>query len=670
MTLSQQKRLASAILPSAGGQLMLYRVTGHETLGCLFEYEVELLGESNQVDLKSLLGKSVTLKLEIEEGGYRFFNGIATRASLMGMLGDLYHYRVVVHPKLWLLTKASNCRVMSQPAKARSVPEIIKSVLSEHGCDDVSMSLSGAYQPRDYCVQYRETDFNFISRLMEEEGIYYYFKHTESSHSLVLCDGPAAHKSNPGDANIQYFPWANQNRRKSPHVYDWNLSQQIQSGGFQLNDYHFETPKADLKAQANLQAEHAESSKVVYDYPGEYTIPSEGDRYAKIRMEQMRSEHEQIRARGNARHLQTGFKFKLTQFPRQDQNREYLILSTRFMIRNNEYESQGIPDDPEPFQGDYTVLSSGLTYRPPRLTPVPIVQGVQTALVVGPSGEEIYTDQYGRIKVQFHWDRLGGKNENSSCWMRVAQIWAGKNWGGIFIPRIGQEVIVDFLEGNPDNPIVTGCVYNAEQMPPYALDANKTQSGIKTRSSQQGSTENFNELRFEDKKGNEEIYLHAEKNFTRIVENDDVQKIGFDKKSPGDQKIDIYNHRQVTLDQGNDELTVKTGNRQVTLDQGNHELSVKMGNRKATLDQGNDDLKLKLGNRTVKVDLGKISEEAMQGIELKVGESSIKIDQMGITIKGMMITIEGQIQTQVKGMMTTVSGDAMLTAKGGLVMIN
>jgi type VI secretion system secreted protein VgrG len=273
-------------------------------------------------------------------------------------------------------------------------------------------------------------------------------------------------------------------------------------------------------------------------------------------------------------------------------------------------------------------------------------------LVVGPSGEEIYTDKYGRIKVQFHWDRLGGKNENSSCWVRVAQVWAGKSWGGIFIPRIGQEVIVDFLEGNPDNPIVTGSVYNAEQMPPYELNANKTQSGIKTRSSQKGSAENFNELRFEDKKGEEEIYVHAEKNFTRIVENDDVHKIGFDKKSPGDQKVDIYNHRKVTLDQGNDELTVK------------------MGNRKATINQGNDDLMVKMGNRTVKVDLGKINEEAMQAIELKVGQSSIKIDQTGVTIKGMMIKIEGQMQTDVKGLMTTVSGDAMMTVKGGLVMIN
>jgi len=238
------------------------------------------------------------------------------------------------------------------------------------------------------------------------------------------------------------------------------------------------------------------------------------------------------------------------------------------------------------------------------------------------------------------------------------------------IPRVGQEVIVDFLEGNPDCPIVTGRVYNADQMPPYELDANKTQSGIKSRSTKEGSAENFNEIRFEDKKGSEELYVHAEKDFTRVVENNDKQKVGFDKKSPGDQTVDIYNNRTVTIDQGNDALTVKTGNRTTEIKQGNEALTVAMGNRTASIKQGNDQLEVSMGNRTVKVNLGKIAEEAMQGIELKVGQSSIKIDQMGVTIKGMMVSIEGQIKTDIKGTMTTVGGDAMLTVKGGVVMIN
>jgi len=273
-------------------------------------------------------------------------------------------------------------------------------------------------------------------------------------------------------------------------------------------------------------------------------------------------------------------------------------------------------------------------------------------VVVGMANDEITTDKYGRVKIQFHWDRNGKKDQNSSCWVRVAQIWAGKNWGAIFIPRIGQEVIVDFLEGNPDRPIITGSVYNAEQMPPYALPDNKTQSGIKSRSTEQGSSDNFNEIRFEDKKDAEEIYMHAEKDFTRIVENDDVLKVGFEKKSAGDQTVDIYNNRTVTLDQGNDKLTIKTGNRTVEIN------------------QGNDSLTLTTGNRTVKLNTGSISEEAMQSIELKVGGNSVTIDQTGVSIKGLMVTIEGQTQTQIKGLTTTVNGDGMLTLKGGLVMIN
>lgn len=649
MVYSQAKRIASVTTPLGGDVLLLYRMTGSEQLSRLFEYDLELLSEKNNIDLKQLLGKSMTVKLDLPEGRHRSFNAMVTRISQFGMLGDLYYYRATLRPKPWLLTRSSNCRIM--PTNT-TVPEIVKNILGKHGFTDIETKLSGTYRPREYCVQYRETDFNFISRLLEEEGIYYYFKHSDSVHTMVLCDAMSAHEKVPGHANIGYFPLANQERRKEEHIYEWNLSQEIQSGAYQLNDFDFEAPKADLKAKSSIPGSHAEANKEVYDYPGEYTQASAGNQYAKIRMEELRAQYEQITARGNTRRLAAGAKFTLTGYPRADQNREYLAISSNFQIQNNGYQSQGIADSPEEYQCAYTVIGSEYAYRPPRTATIPIVQGVQTAIVVGKAGDEITTDKYGRIKVQFHWDRDGKKNENSSCWVRVAQVWAGKNWGAMHIPRIGQEVIVDFLEGNPDCPIVTGRVYNADQMPPYELPANSTQSGIKSRSSKGGSAENFNEIRFEDKKGEEELYIHAEKNFTRIVENDDVQKVGFDKKSPGDQKVDIYNHRTVTLDQGNDSLTVK------------------MGNRRTEIKQGNDELKLAMGNRTVKLDLGKIAEEAMQSIELKVGQSSIKIDQMGVTIKGMTISIEGQMKTDVKGLMTTVSGDAMLTVKGGIVMIN
>jgi type VI secretion system secreted protein VgrG len=308
--------------------------------------------------------------------------------------------------------------------------------------------------------------------------------------------------------------------------------------------------------------------------------------------------------------------------------------------------------------GDFTesvaisAIAKTQQFRAAHRTPKPVVRGPQTAIVVGPAGEEIYTDQYGRVKVKFHWDRAENKDETSSCWIRVSQPWAGKGWGAITIPRIGQEVIVDFLEGNPDQPIITGRVYNADQTVPYALPDNATQTGIKSRSTKAGGQDNFNEIRMEDKKGQEEIYIHAEKDMNVVVENNATLKIGFDKKDKGNQTIDIYNDRTTTLEQGNDKLQLKQGNREVVLDMGNHTLSIKQGNQET------------------KVDLGKSTLEAMQSIELKVGQNSIKIDQSGITIKGMMIKIEGTAMAEVKSPMTTIKGDGMLTAKGGIVMIN
>jgi type VI secretion system secreted protein VgrG len=339
------------------------------------------------------------------------------------------------------------------------------------------------------------------------------------------------------------------------------------------------------------------------------------------------------------------------------------------------------------YHNTFTALPAGLPFRPPRVTPKPVVHGTQTAVVVGPPGEEIFTDKYGRVKVQLPWDRQGKKDAGSSCWVRVATLWAGKQWGVIHIPRIGQEVIVAFEEGDMDKPIIVGSVYNAEQMPPYKLPDHKTQSGLKTRSTLKGGTANFNELRFEDKKGSEEVYFHAEKDFNRVVENNDTLKVGSSQADDGSQTIEVWKDRTETVKTGNEKVTIEKGDRTVTVKQGNdrHEVSqgkrdvivqsddthqIKQGNRSVKIDMGNDSLQISMGDRTTKIDLGKSATEAMQSIELKVGQSSIKIDQTGVTIKGMLISVEGQIQTQIKGLMTQVNGDAMLQVKGGITMIN
>ena len=673
MALSQANRVASVTTPLGGEVLLLFRMIGTEQLGQLFEYELELLSEKNNIDLTKLLGKSMTVKLNFLSGGHRPFNGLVTRISQIGMLGNLFVYRATLSPKPWLLTRSSNCRIM--PTKM-TVPQIVKDILGKHGFTAVELKLSGTYQPREYCVQYRETDFNFISRLMEEEGIYYFFKHSDSEHTMVLCDAMFAHANVPGSANISYFDIANKERRKEEHVYEWILSQEIQSGAYELNDFDFEAPSASLKSKSAIPGPHAEASKEVYDYPGEYTQASDGTHYVKIRMEEQRCQYEQIQARGNVRRLAVGAKFTLADFPRTDQNREYLAIAANFQIQNNGYESLGVADSIEEFQSAYTVMSTKYVYRPPRLARMPIVQGAQTAIVVGKSGDEITTDKYGRVKVQFHWDRDGKKDENSSCWVRVAQIWAGKNWGAMHIPRHGQEVIVDFLEGNPDCPIITGRVYNAEQMPPYELDANKTQSGIKSRSSKGGTAENFNEIRFEDKKGSEQLFIHAEKNQDIEVEKDETHWVGHDRTKTIDHDETTHVKHDRTETVGNNETISITKNR--TEDVGDNE-SISIGKNRdervgenETLEVGKnrerkvgEDEKIDIGkNHTIEIgekrettvgkdDISQVGKkyylEAGDEITLKTGDASITMKKDGtIQIKGKDITIIGDGKIGVK----------------------
>jgi type VI secretion system secreted protein VgrG len=371
--------------------------------------------------------------------------------------------------------------------------------------------------------------------------------------------------------------------------------------------------------------------------------------------------------------MMAGYKFILDRLEKA--NGDYVLVSVRHSARlGGEYRSKLGGDDETAYSNTFSCVPAALTFRPPRVTPKPVVHGTQTAVVVGPAGEEIFCDKYGRVKVQFHWDRQGKNDANSSCWVRVGTCWAGNQWGAVHIPRIGQEVIIAFEEGDPDRPIVVGSVYNAERMPPYTLPENKTQSGLKSRSTTRGTPSNFNELRFEDKKGAEQVYFHAEKDFDRVVENNDTLKVGFMKKDQGDQTIEVFNNQTLKVgtsqaSEGSQTVTIYK-DRTTAVETGNDSLDVKQGNRSVVIDMGNDSLSIKMGNQTTKIDLGSSTTEAMQSIELKVGQSSVKLDQTGVTIKGMMISIEGQMQTDVKGTITQINGDAMLKCQGGITMIN
>ena len=588
MAITQNNRLVQVDSPLGGDVLLLQSMDGSEELGRLFHYELDLTSEDRAIKFDQLLGKPMGLTLELHDGGKRYFHGIACSCRQLTGHGQFAGYRVSLRPWFWLLTRTSDCRIFQN----KTVPDIIKQVFRDLGFSDFEDSLSGSYREWEYCVQYRETSFDFVSRLMEQEGIYYFFRHEKTRHVLVLADAYGAHSTVDDYASVPFYP-PDQQMRERDHFYDWQLAREVQPGSLALNDYDFQRPAASLEVRSSVSRSHSNADHPLYDYPGEYVQSKDGEHYARTRIEAIHSQFERVQLRGRARGLGSGHLFKLTGYDRADQNREYLVVVARYQIRQELYES-GQLDLAEQFTSELDCMDASQAFRPLPLTPMPIVRGPQTAVVVGPGGEEIWTDQYGRVKVHFYWDRHDQSNENSSCWMRVSQAWAGKNWGSVQIPRIGQEVIVSFLEGDPDRPIITGRVYNAEQTVPYELPANATQSGVKSRSSKDGSPANFNEIRMEDKKGAEQLFIHAEKNQDIEVENDETHWVGHDrtKTIDNDETVHVKHDRTETVD--NNE-TIKIGvDRKETV--GNNE-TISIGVNR-TEDVGSDE-KITIGaNRT------------------------------------------------------------------------
>jgi type VI secretion system secreted protein VgrG len=464
----------------------------------------------------------------------RHFNGYVTDFSLAESIGSYARYVITVRPWLWLLSRTSNCRIFQN----MTVPEIIKQVFRDHGFTDFEESLTGSFASREYVVQYRETDFNFVSRLMEHEGIYYFFKHTETNHSLVLSDSYSAHAPATGYESLPYFPPDDHRGHEVDFVDHWQSSHQIEPGAYALTDFDFEKPNAGLLAKLSLPNDHDKADFEVFDYPGTYTQVSQGEDYARLRLEELNVEHARADGQSNARGVGVGCLFTLADHPVESQNAEYLVISARSELRTHDPRSGAEIPDEDVYRCTFSVIESSRPFRTARTTRKPLVTGPQTAIVVGKSGEEIWTDNYGRVKVQFHWDRYNKGDESSSCWVRVAQVWAGSGWGGMHVPRIGQEVIVDFLEGDPDRPVITGRLYNGDNAPPFALPANQTQSGLKSRSSKKGGPNNFNEIRLEDKKGSEQIFVQAEKDFDALVKNDETRVVKHD------QSIVVENDRE------------------------------------------------------------------------------------------------------------------------------
>jgi type VI secretion system secreted protein VgrG len=646
MSATQEHRSVQLKTPFGKDVLLFSSMTASERVSQPFQLRVSALSENGTLDGKKILGQPVSIEVKLSGSGKveRVFHGIVSDFT-QSSYGERHHeYELTVRPWFWFLSRTADCRIYQN----LTVREIFESLVKECGATDFRFDIAGSYKKLLYCVQYRETMFNFLSRLLEQEGIYYYFEHSDSEHTMVLVDDTAKLSAVDGYAKVPYYPpTEKESLRERDHLTSWTCVATVQPGGYATGDFDFKAPKKNLFKTAKKPLPHATANGEIFDYPAEVPAmkddgaealesAAEVDRIAKMRLAELQAAHEIAHGHGNALGLAAGRVFTLEKFPRQDRNIKYAVIAADYTLTSESYES-GSHQGAE-FDISIEAIDARVAYRPPRVTPKPVVQGAQTAIVVGKSGEEIDTDKWGRVKVQFPWDRKGKNNETSSCRLRVASSWAGQQWGAIHIPRIGQEVVVSFLEGDPDRPLITGSVYNGQNMPPYTLPANATQSGIKSRSSKGGNDKNFNEIRFEDKKGSEEFCVHAEKDYKVDVENDATWRVGLDEDSPAKNKKGVAKllvGKTLTVDVG-DEITFVTGESKIVM-------------------KKNGDIAITCMNLSVK---------ATQKIELKA-DSQVDINgQQQVNVKSLKIAAEGTTGVDVKGLKVAIQGNATVEIKG------
>jgi len=529
LPVSPHARLLDAHTP-LGDALWAVSLSGREALSSLYHFSVRFKSDSADVDCQAMIGQLCALELETDGQGTRWLSGQMIDFAAVGHEGRHWVYEASVAPKLWHASRRADFRIWQD----QSVPEILDQVLGKNAIR-FEMRLKSRYKTWTYLVQYRETDLNFILRQLEHEGIFFWFEHAADGETLVLADHFTSHPECPGAASVPYHSGL-QARPERDHFDGWRLTRRVESGRLIHTDYDFERPSSDLSTEHADPRGHQFDHYERFHYPGDYIDTSDGNQYAANSLERLQRAQETVHLSGRVRHAAPGHRLTLEEHPRADQNRELTLTAVTYDIADNDYEATDGSTTVR-FRVDVEAIPANRPFRPPLTTPKPRTRGVETAIVVGPPGEEIHTDKYGRVKVHFHWDRYGQRDGNDTCWVRVASPWAGANFGAIHIPRIGQEVIVDFEHGDPDRPIITGRVYNAEQMPPWDLPANQTQSGILTRSSKGGAAGaglrdgpgDANALRFEDKKGEEQVWFHAQKDYLSEVEHDESKWVGNDR---------------------------------------------------------------------------------------------------------------------------------------------
>ncbi len=682
---------------------------------------VEFTSENREVELKDIVGTTINLEMEIAEDEMRQYFGMCISAQFLGSHSGIAHFSAEIRPWLWFLTRSQECRVYQN----KSAPDIILEILGDYGFSaDVEDLLTGTYHEREYCVQYRETDLDFIHRLMEEEGCYYFFEQEQDKVKMKLADSVSAHSVIEGDSKLEFHDRDEGTHLQKEYIYEWNASEHTYTGKVTLNDYNFEKPKADLKASSSIaQGKHSYKDYEVYDYPGHYRETSDGDRLARVIMESKAAHYQKWKGVANVPTIAVGRRFTLEEHPRSKDETEFMVTKATHFLRVN--TTIGAKPEIDPVLGPKLGFEAGNTdgyrvvfeavpaetqFRPEIVTPWPEISSIQTAVVTGPAGEEIHTDKYGRIRVQFHWDRIGENDDKSSCWVRTMMPWTGKKWGEVAFPRIGNEVVIQFEEGDPDRPVCIGMLYNADNMPPYELPADKTRSGIKTNSSK--GSQGYNELMFEDKKGEELIRLEAEKDYTQLVQNSAHKRIGYPHekdtlatavKNPAtggsdldeSMMLEIKKDLVEIMEEGDHYFEVKAGQQDIkvkkdktediegkltetvtkdvirTITTGDLTETVKEGNVTRETATGNEKNTIKTGNYELKTSAGMVELDAATKIKLTCGGSTIEMTPSQIKISSLQVMIDAKGLFEAKaGMTATVKGSGMVMVQGGLVKIN
>ncbi|MEI8321413.1 MAG: type VI secretion system tip protein TssI/VgrG [Alphaproteobacteria bacterium] len=646
---TQDNVYLSIMTPLGKDALILEKFTGVEGFSELFRFEAEVYAPAlntaadSAIDFTSLIQQIVTIQMTFD-GKIRYISGIVTHLSqgptvvvASGNNNQFYektYYYLTIQPTAWLMTLTENCLIFQN----QTTMDIIKSVLAVHQIDILDQTTTAGTNVREYCVQYNESDFNFVSRLMEAEGIYYFFSHLNGTHTMVLCDSSKPYVANANYTTLPAIYYADRPSVDMPGLTNLRICQQIVPSAYVSKDYDFQKPSTNLAATALGQGDN----RVIYHYPGNYILQPDGQALTNRRLGALEFPFASVQGDTNVPLLEIGTTLNLTNCPRQAANTEYVTYRLYHDALQENDENRN--EQRSLYQNKVVLFDSTQIHLPVLKTPCPKVYGTQTALVMGKDGEEIWTDQYGRVLVKFYWDLSDTTADKTSCWIRVAQQWTGKNWGILFTPRIGQEVVVTFLDGNPDYPLITGCVYNGENLPPYLPDT-PTKSTIKTNSSKGGN--GFNELRFEDLANSEEIYMHAQK----------------------DLNIDVLNgNRTTTLEGqnggGNDTLLLKKGNRAMTLDQGNESITLSQGNRSINV-TGNQDVTVS-GNYSMNIG-GDLNIQVGGAISIQ-GSSTYSLQATGAaTVQAQSYQLTSQTTATLQALMMSLQGDAQMSLQAPMI---